>query len=196
MRGSSIAIITAASASLASYGVEALQWSVVVAPGQAEILNGTVQRVYEQLRQINPGFAPGEAQAQSRKQRLLQEQTPVNCGTYPLANKGRIQEDIAYLRQVAAAPRNGPGPGNCGQVSCSQGAAIWWCNDNLVPKTLDNWGLVANSAQYILEVCAPAADQVTGQNFESGNWNTIVRGLIAEEEHWPCLWHQDCAGAY
>ncbi|KAK8079681.1 hypothetical protein PG997_007499 [Apiospora hydei] len=169
------------------YGVETLQWTVVVAPGQAEILNGTVQQIYEQLRQINPGFAPSEAQArvQPREQQLLQGHTPIHCGTYPLANKGRIQEDIACIRQVAAASRNGPGPGNCGQVSCSQGAAIWWCNDalyltavkqNPVPKTLDNWGFIANSAQYILEACAPTDNQVSGQNFESGNWNTIVRG--------------------
>ena len=36
--------------------------------------------------------------------------------------------------------------------------------------------MVANSAQYILNVCAPYVNQVSGQNFESGNWNTIVRG--------------------
>lgn len=34
----------------------------------------------------------------------------------------------------------------------------------------------ADSAQFILQVCAPVADQVSGQKFELGNWNTIVRG--------------------
>jgi hypothetical protein len=46
------------------------------------------------------------------------------------------------------------------------------------PKTLDSWDWIANSAQHIVNTCAPAPwdTEVAGQNFESGNWNTVIRG--------------------
>ncbi|KAK6852853.1 hypothetical protein PG995_011404 [Apiospora arundinis] len=178
----SIAISTTAFASLAvgiespipGYGVETLQWKVDVAPGETKVMNGTVEEVYQQILKSNPEFKlGGDAQALRRATHL--QKRSVNCGTWPLADKGRIQQGINYLRGVGGAPRNGPGPGNCGRVSCSYNAAIWWCNDDRSPKTLDNWNWIADSAQYILSVCAPSVNQVSGQNFERGNWNTIVK---------------------
>ncbi|KAJ6436678.1 hypothetical protein O9K51_10797 [Purpureocillium lavendulum] len=165
--------ISGMESSIPGYGVETLQWNVEVAPGRTEVLNGTVQEVYAQVLQINPNFSLSRA---PETRGLRHKRSTVNCGNWPLANKGRIQEGINYLRGVAGAPRNGPGPGNCGRVSCSYNAAIWWCNDNTSPKTLDSWNWIADSAQHIVNTCGPVASQVSGQNFESGNWNTIVRG--------------------
>lgn len=116
----------AAEASIPGYGVEVLQWNVEVGPGQTEVLNGTVQEVYAHALQINPKFAFASS---PEARDLHQKRGTVQCGNWPLADKGRIQEGISYLRGVPAAPRNGPGPGNCGRVSCSYNAAIWWCND-------------------------------------------------------------------
>ncbi|KYK58957.1 hypothetical protein DCS_00084 [Drechmeria coniospora] len=147
------------------YGVETLEWNIEVSPGKTEVLNGTVQDVYAQALQINPDFKlqinPNIAHAPEARA-LKHKRTAVNCGNWPLANKGSIQDGIGYLRGLGAAPRNGPGPGNCGR--------------NSSPKTLDNWDWIADSAQHIVNTCAPVASWVSGQNFESGNWNSIVRG--------------------
>ncbi|KJK81277.1 hypothetical protein H634G_03296 [Metarhizium anisopliae BRIP 53293] len=167
--------VLSAEAPIPGYGVEVLQWDIEVAVGRTEVLNGTVQEVYAQALQINPKFTLTNA-AEARDVHQKQKRSSVQCGNWPLADKGRIQEGINYLRGAPAAPRNGPGPGNCGRVSCSYNSAIWWCNDNTTPKTLDSWNWVADSAQHIVNTCAPAAARVSGQNFESGNWNTIVRG--------------------
>lgn len=45
------------------------------------------------------------------------------------ADRDEIRKGIDYLYKVNGRPKNGPGPGNCGRVSCSNNAAIWWCND-------------------------------------------------------------------
>ncbi|GJN85895.1 hypothetical protein PLIIFM63780_009470 [Purpureocillium lilacinum] len=155
------------------YGVETLLWDVEVARGRFETLNGTIQEVYAQVLRLNPHFKLPEDPPVARG--LNRKRSTVRCGNWPLTSKDRIQEGINYLRRLNGAPRNGPGPSNCGRVSCSYNAAIWWCNDNTVPKTLDSWNWIADSAQHILNTCAPGANMVSGQNFESGNWNTIVR---------------------
>ncbi|KAK3897422.1 hypothetical protein C8A05DRAFT_39028 [Staphylotrichum tortipilum] len=171
----------AVEAPIPGYVVETLEWDVPVAPGQVEVLNGTIQEVFAQALQINPDFKLQQdtgASTAAKRGGLEQHEkrTTVLCGNWPLANKGRIEEGIRYLRVVPAAPRNGPGPGACGRVSCSYNSAIWWCNDNTTPKTLESWDWIANSAGFIIQNCAPAVPMVSGQNFESGNWNTIVRG--------------------
>src|SRR6187549_519178 len=51
-----------------------------------------------------------------------------NC-EFSAAALNRASEGIAYLRGVSGRPSNGPGPGNCGRVSCGYNAGIWWCND-------------------------------------------------------------------
>ncbi|KAK4236721.1 hypothetical protein C8A03DRAFT_35373 [Achaetomium macrosporum] len=154
-------------APLPGYTIVPMEWEVEVAPRRTEFLNGTIQEVYAKLVEINPYFQrkplpSGDDMKRAPVGAFDRRATRVNCGTWPLANKGRIQEGINYLRTVPAAPRNAAGPGACGR--------------NPTPKTLDNWGMIADSAQYILQVCVPAVDQVSGQNFESANWNTIVRG--------------------
>lgn len=59
----------------------------------------------------------------------LHKRLDVTCNNYDQALRFRIQEGISHLRGVNGKPRNGPGPGNCGRVSCSYNSAIWWCND-------------------------------------------------------------------
>ncbi|OAR03175.1 hypothetical protein LLEC1_04011 [Akanthomyces lecanii] len=159
------------SAPASGYGVDVLQWDVEVSPGQVQVLNGTVEEVYSQVLQLNPDYALSTT-AQRRSE--LQPRSRLVCGNYGLAHKNRILEGVRYLRTLNAAPRNGPGPANCGRVSCSYNSAIWWCNDNTTPKTLDGWDWIANSAQTIVDSCASGASQVSGQNYEDGNWNTIV----------------------
>lgn len=112
------------------YAIETLQWEVEIAPGWTEVLNGTVQEVYSQILQIEPNFKLASTPRTHPAERESKiERRAINCGTWPLANKGRIQEGISYLNGLVGSPTNGPGPGACGRVSCSYNAAIWWCND-------------------------------------------------------------------
>lgn len=117
------------------YGIEAFEWDVEIAPGHIEALNGTVQEVYAQVLQINPGFQPPLDAGATMESRGLHQKRNVLCGNFPSADKGRVLQGISNLRGLGAAPRNGPGPGNCGRVSCSYKAAIWWCNDVGTPSS-------------------------------------------------------------
>lgn len=179
---------------MSGYEVDIIQWKVEVSPGQTEILNGTAQEVYDQILEINPDFILAEPDEADLEARGVQKRA-VHCGNWPLADKGRIQEGINYLRGVGGQPFHGPGPGKCGRVSCSYNAAIWWCNDvsmarglfivlllifpfntkNTGAIVLDSFNAIANSAQHTVNTCAPSVNQVSGQNFEASNWNTIVR---------------------
>lgn len=196
---------------ISKYTIETPVWEVEVAPGQTEVLNGTVQEVYARALAINPNFQRVPAVARSSVQKLetarLAEKrgSVVKCGNWPSAERRHIHADIAYLRALTAAPRMPLGPGACYRVSCSYDSAIYWCNDvsshdigpcprrfpllsarlnhspfaltqNKTWKNLDNLGLIANSAGFIIFTCARKASYVSGQNFEAGNWNTIVRG--------------------
>lgn len=67
----------------------------------------------------------------------------------PACLTGAILGGIDYLRKIRKGrhPRNGPGPRNCGKVSCSDNSAIFWCND--VSKTL----LLSCSSPSSLPLC-------------------------------------------
>lgn len=106
-------------------------------------LNGTVQEIYAELIEINPtydlDFAARVTEASTSNDDgtpRLRKRLDVTCNIYSKALRTRIQEGITYLRGVSGRPTNGPGPGNCGRVSCSYNAAIWWCNDVSVCITL------------------------------------------------------------
>lgn len=54
----------------------------------------------------------------------------VKCnGRWVQCNLAAIRDGYRYLWGLKGKPTNGPGPGNCGRVSCSYDSAIWWCND-------------------------------------------------------------------
>ncbi|ROV94977.1 hypothetical protein VMCG_08367 [Cytospora schulzeri] len=104
----------------------------------------------------------------------------VKCWIWPEANEYWIAEGIDYLNEVPGKPSNAPGPGECGRVSCSWSAAIWWCNDNDYQYTLDSFWEIAQGAQDIDSNCHyvdPWSLRIytSGQNFFTENWNVIVK---------------------
>ncbi|GMF68816.1 unnamed protein product [Aspergillus oryzae] len=122
----------AVEAPIPGYGVEDLSWEVQTTPGGPKVnLNGTVQEVHEQLLAINPNYEQEFAALNADKKRELtfEKRDTVTCYQYPQANHKYVESGIKYLRSVPGQPTNGPGPNNCGRVSCSYNAAIWWCND-------------------------------------------------------------------
>ncbi|KGO38353.1 hypothetical protein PEX1_068910 [Penicillium expansum] len=165
------------------YGVEEFSWEVETKPGGPKvILNGTVQEIYAELININPtydlDFAAMPAQAivdTNNETSHLHKRLDVTCNNYDQAISSRIKEGIRYLRGVNGKPSNGPGPGNCGRVSCSYNSAIWWCNDNTSPKTLGGFNNIADSAQVIINQCGPTEVYVSGEENHGDKWRGIVR---------------------
>ena len=98
-----------------------------------EIFNGTAQEVLSQVQTINPGFRLREAEAPARFRSDDDgggdDTGPTHCSGFPEALVSDILMGMQYLRGLSGTPTNGPGPGNCGRVSCSDAAGIWWCND-------------------------------------------------------------------
>ena len=102
--------------------------------GATVVLNGTAQEVHAQLLQINPNYDAEFAAVTAKRAApepvsTFRKRDHTICDNFPQCSRGRIGEGIDYLRGVAGRPGNGPGPGNCGRVSCSYNSAIWWCND-------------------------------------------------------------------
>lgn len=117
--------------------------------GPTVILNGTAQEVYAQLLNLNPNYEAqlgtidqkAAASAITRRSALLHRKRqhqvvgPYWDGDWKCgygdkgADIGAIRVGVHYLRGLNGRPANGPGPGNCGRVSCSYNSAIWWCND-------------------------------------------------------------------
>ena len=121
------------------YGIEELIWEVETSPGGPTVdIPGTVQDVYAELEKVNPNFVSDfgledpdnstsvTAPLESRAYYI----ESIHCdwgGDY--CSGQSILDGIKYLRGVPGQPKTGPGPGNCGRVSCSYNSAIYWCND-------------------------------------------------------------------
>ncbi|OOF95837.1 hypothetical protein ASPCADRAFT_405538 [Aspergillus carbonarius ITEM 5010] len=122
-------------APIPGYGVEEFTWEMETTPGGPTVLlNGTINPSND--GDFADRFTAAEAAAGTETQSAtedgaasLHKRMPVTCTNYDQAITRRIQEGITYLRGVSGSPSNGPGPGNCGRVSCSYNSAIWWCND-------------------------------------------------------------------
>ncbi|KAF4506700.1 hypothetical protein G6O67_006755 [Ophiocordyceps sinensis] len=138
------------------YGVDIIEWDVEVSPGWHELINGTVEQVYDQVLDIKPDWNPLDvpaAAAAPGKRGYKVKRGNVICGVWASATRGAIINGISYLRRVRGSATSGPGPGNCGRVSCSRNAAIWWCNDNQHDYTLESFSRIADSAR--LSTAAP-----------------------------------------
>jgi hypothetical protein len=57
---------------------------------------------------------------------------------HELGHPKAIVAAIPYLRHVPGKPSNGPGPMNCGRISCSLDTGIFWCN-NVSAVVLKTW---------------------------------------------------------
>ncbi|KAK0648426.1 hypothetical protein B0T16DRAFT_506731 [Cercophora newfieldiana] len=154
--------------SLWSSGLETL----MVPPGQVEILNGTIQEVVAQAIAINPEYkladvAPEPAPA-AKPRRALSGREVKFCNNFGTAGVDAIIDGVNYLRGVGGKPTLGPGP-----------TVLILRMQNTGSKTV-TWDGIANSAKHITEVCpwywAPSNKAyVSGQNFKASKWNTLVK---------------------
>jgi hypothetical protein len=119
------------------YGVETIEWDVQVTPnGKFVTLNGTLEEVHAELLELNPrwdeDFLTDETEDEINPLAKRTDFYGSKTVCQKFGSSARftpIQNGIKYLRGVKGNPRAGPGPANCGRVSCSYNSAIWWCND-------------------------------------------------------------------
>ncbi|KAK4167428.1 hypothetical protein QBC43DRAFT_141811 [Cladorrhinum sp. PSN259] len=84
-------------------------------------------------------------------------------------------EGIEYLRKVRGVPRFRHG---CDRMSCSWGAAVYWCNADDNVKTLDSWHNIADGALDILNTCGGTSSGVAdGVRSYADGCAVIVKGL-------------------
>jgi len=141
------------SAPIDGYSVTELVWELEVHPltkrGEKNRFNGTIQQVVAKALEMNPNYlvhhglnltadsdtggGPAEhkstgSAALEPRQYYVPDHWFCHGRWYP-AVQGRIDEGVNYLNTIEGKPVLGPGPATCARVSCSYGAAIWWCND-------------------------------------------------------------------
>ncbi|KAG6108416.1 hypothetical protein E4U14_003663 [Claviceps sp. LM454 group G7] len=172
-------------------------WNVAIEPGQEVeiVVNGTVQQVDAYMEANYPGWSAKWANFTSNSKSAPAKRTP---GTRPVSPRpelmkvksimceaplpacltGAIRGGIDYLRKIRKGrhPRNGPGPRNCGKVSCSDDSAIFWCNDTDQPKILDSFSDIALGAEIVTYWCGMDGYDTTvaGQAFLFGDYSVIV----------------------
>ncbi|KAK4210111.1 hypothetical protein QBC37DRAFT_293148 [Rhypophila decipiens] len=179
--------VLALEAPIPGYKVQEMTWKVdPFNNGTIVEITGTVQDVIAELYKINPQYLEHHFMVDDDSDKLTithKQDNHVICNPRPghwvHARYYPIQDGISYLRQIGGRPELSAGPGTCSRVSCSWKSAIWWCNDDDKPMSLDSFGDIADCAQEIVDICHKR-DQwefyVVGQNFNDGNWNCIVRG--------------------
>ncbi|KAK0672293.1 hypothetical protein QBC41DRAFT_353561 [Cercophora samala] len=103
------------------------------------------------------------------------------------ADRLPIEDGITYLSRLSGTAMNGPGPENCGRVSCSYNSAIIWCNNNNFYKELQ-WKQIADAARYESgRICAdkPFVEgegdtflglKVKGHADYDDGWYVVIRG--------------------
>ncbi|POR38578.1 Uncharacterized protein TPAR_01207 [Tolypocladium paradoxum] len=139
-------------------------------------LNGTAEDVHKQLLEINPNynedFKMFERRSTDIEKRIDWSDTKVICSPelFGKCSMYKMWDGVNYLYSLPGQPRNGPGPGACGRVSCSGNTAILWCNDETEPKRLGSWAWIAQGAERVWGQCGDC-----GQAFQAANWNVIVK---------------------
>ncbi|KAK0702518.1 hypothetical protein B0T21DRAFT_416915 [Apiosordaria backusii] len=180
-------IVSASSRLPDKYTIVDVQWDLPINlndPSSATVpVFGTIQQAVAQMESQYPGWNTTFQNLQPSNatvSRIAQyDRDYYLCGE-PWVKTGwlAVKDGIAYLRKVSSPPpKNGPGPNNCGRVSCGYNAAIYWCNDNDDEKELDSWDSIADGASYIYGECTVGADiskLVAGQIFYKDKWNVIV----------------------
>ncbi|KAL2826230.1 hypothetical protein BDW59DRAFT_171894 [Aspergillus cavernicola] len=179
--------------SLDGYDLFIPEWEVQVTPESKPItLNGTIEEVHAELLRLNPNWDEDFPDTEVENALVERDtdfhlekrtdftESKYNCfGRWGRVRSTTINSGISYLRKVSGKPGNGAGPGNCGRVSCSYRAAIYWCNDSKKPKQLNSYGSIADGAKYIAAKCVigpGGINQYTaGQVFHKSDWNVIVR---------------------
>ncbi|KAK4647848.1 uncharacterized protein QC761_104990 [Podospora bellae-mahoneyi] len=192
-------IAQASQAPIPGYGVVDIQFDLPIYPGNATSetvpIIGTIEHAVAHMETLYPGWNESLFKLPSQRHFVYDDSDrniipeSFNCwGRWKGCSWSAIARGIDYLWQlpIYPMPTNGPGPGNCGRVSCSYDSAIWWCNDNDFSKTV-RWINISAGAEYMNGAfgsfwgnkgkCVDSDDgawQSAGQAFYPGNFNVIL----------------------
>ncbi|KAL0936075.1 uncharacterized protein CTRU02_208290 [Colletotrichum truncatum] len=182
-------------APIPGYGVWTPQWNFEVTPGGPNItFNGTVEEVLDQLQEVNPKLMASFNLKSTNNDLATVDPKDFNVKCQdPKLRAGRVyawQEGISYLRRVPGKPVGGPGPGECGRVSCSWNTGIWWCNDDDKEKTLESFRDIADGAQAGYLECTDTRYHEVWANgrmtHKTDNWNVIVALVDIDKKEERC----------
>ncbi|KAI7777069.1 hypothetical protein LA080_004032 [Diaporthe eres] len=161
-----------------NYTMVDIQWEVPISADRTDTVTGTIEDVIRHLEFVapdildsqhvpTPGLEPTSVPVPFDGA-LVKTPDPskVSCDPYGAGGtKDNYSDGIRYLKTVPGKPTNGGK--SCGRVSCSYGAAIWWCNGNANNFTLDSYSMIADGAQTVIDRCpANSVGQEKGRNTE------------------------------
>ncbi|QDS73751.1 hypothetical protein FKW77_005011 [Venturia effusa] len=178
------------------YDIVELSWKIQAHPDGSNItVNGTIENAIAEITKINPNwkvdfdFDDRVAAASQGHIPWDDWENPIRCGspwpeTIYLEKNDPISRGISYLQHKNGVPGKGPGPGQCGRVSCSEESAIYWCNDNHEAVELANYAWIADGARLIHDQCEHHGVKdwlkLSGQAFNRQKWNVIVRSDLIQ----------------
>ncbi|KAK6843806.1 hypothetical protein PG987_004666 [Apiospora arundinis] len=96
----------------------------------------------------------------------------------------KVNESIKKLHAMSGNCTVGAGPGTCVRVACTNGGAVWMCNDNITPSSAP-CSLLGDYAQAIVDKCQKRDGAnhkiVQGQLFDVGpegtGWGNVIVGF-------------------
>ncbi|KAN0098402.1 hypothetical protein V8E51_014065 [Hyaloscypha variabilis] len=145
-------------------------------------LNGTVEQVLAQLKELHPEVELKKREVTSRA--VLNKEMPPLCipirgWNWVTAYMPDIQAGVVYLDNLNT--RINIGPTSCSRISCSWNGAIYLCNDN--PYSIQPASpYLASYAQDLINICTTGSDdhypdykRTGGQEFDTDGYNIIVR---------------------
>ncbi|KAI2641049.1 hypothetical protein GGS21DRAFT_354749 [Xylaria nigripes] len=174
------------------YSVTDIEWRGIPDFDKDHVFTGTIEDVVDQMRAIKgssytPAFmmehstdAAGTAPTDKHGFNVNDGGDHyITCGG-PEADPRRIQQGVDYLSHLpdSSICSMGPGPKNCGRISCSWNSGIWWCNEKNVTSDTYQCSLFATYASELLDNCAiyDRNPRVAGANFDNGyNFTVLVK---------------------
>lgn len=185
-------------------------------------VTGTIQQVYDALDKANPNFrqdfginntADNSVLAATTESDSSYELQSLVCNVFDYAQRTATTKGVEYLNSVPGSPANGPGPGNCGRVSCSYESAIYWCNDvsdifgvmkttlrcltqlltllvalqNPDVMSLDSYGSISWAVQFVLDSDNSDCGKIWGELAEDDG----VKGQVFLKGNWNVVVRKD-----
>ncbi|KAK4667786.1 uncharacterized protein QC764_0109740 [Podospora pseudoanserina] len=163
--------------SIGGYGMDPISWDLPVKvddpTGATTTVTGTIEEVIAQMEARYSGrnatfpvLIPTTS-AHISAAAAAGDPESFTCDVpFTKASNNQILDGIHYLWGMSGTAKNGPGPGNCGCVSCSWWAAIYWCNDDDHEQEV-RWKQIGNGAYYLRQHgCVTDNDlRIKGQAF-------------------------------
>ncbi|KAI1265381.1 hypothetical protein F5Y18DRAFT_50651 [Xylariaceae sp. FL1019] len=133
------------------------------------VFTGTIEDVIHQMKEIKGvNFVPDfvrKAEAEIETRIIQAQDVPQPPSTNLQMSCIRdglsaallipIRNGVRYLQHLSDSVvcQNGPGPDNCGRISCSDTSGIWFCNENAAPSAPFKCSIFAFYASNIAETC-------------------------------------------